>query len=277
MTEWRNSAIFLFLRKLARCLQEMGRGFANRVRDMENTSYIALSRQNALWRQMDVIANNMANANTPAYKGEQMMFREFLVDTRSSTRATGTKLSYVQDVGLLRDTREGPLTKTDNQLDVGIHGDGYFQIETQAGMRYSRNGHFRLDEGGMLVNSQGFAVMDKSDNPIIFAPNETRIEIAGDGTVSTENGVVASLKLVRFANEQNLRKAGDSLYETTDQPEVIQRPQVVQGMMEESNVQPVMEITKMTELLRQYQAAQNMMDQEHDRTVKAIEALLPRV
>ena len=243
---------------------------------MENTSYIALSRQNALWRQMDVIANNMANANTPAYKGEQMMFREFLVDTRSSTRATGTKLSYVQDVGLLRDTREGPLTKTDNPLDVGIHGDGYFQIETQAGMRYSRNGHFRLDEGGMLVNSQGFAVMDKSDNPIIFAPNETRIEIAGDGTVSTENGVVANLKLVRFANEQNLRKAGDSLYETTDQPETVQRPQVVQGMMEESNVQPVMEITKMTELLRQYQAAQNMMEKEHDRTMKAIETLLPR-
>jgi len=243
---------------------------------MENTSYIALSRQNALWRQMDVIANNMANANTPAYKGEQMMFREFLVDTRSSTRATGTKLSYVQDVGLLRDTREGPLTKTDNPLDVGIHGDGYFQIETQAGMRYSRNGHFRLDEGGMLVNSQGFAVMDKSDNPIIFAPNETRIEISGDGTVSTENGVVANLKLVRFANEQNLRKAGDSLYETTDQPETVQRPQVVQGMMEESNVQPVIEITKMTELLRQYQAAQNMMEKEHDRTMKAIDTLLPR-
>ena len=206
---------------------------------MENTSYIALSRQNALWRQLDVVANNMANANTPAYKGEQMMFREFLVDTRSSARATGTKLSFVQDMGLLRDTREGPLTKTDNPLDVGIHGEGYFQIETQAGMRYTRNGHFRLDEGGMLVNSQGFAVMDKNDNPIIFAPNETRIQIAGDGTVSTENGVVANLKLVRFANEQNLRKAGDSLYETTDQAETIQRPQLVQGMMKESNVQPV--------------------------------------
>jgi flagellar basal-body rod protein FlgF len=247
-----------------------------RFGQMENTSYIALSRQNALWRQMDVIANNMANANTPAYKGEQMMFREFLMPTRSSDRTTGTKLSYVQDVGVLRDTREGPLTKTDNPLDIGIHGDGYFQIETQAGMRFSRNGHFRLDEGGMLVNTQGFAVMDKNDNPIIFAPNETRIEIAGDGTVSTENGIVANLKLVRFANEQNLRKAGDSLYETTDEPEAIQRPQVVQGMMEESNVQPVMEITKMTELLRQYQAAQNMIDKEHDRTMKAIDALVPR-
>lgn len=243
---------------------------------MENTSYIALSRQNALWRQMDVIANNMANANTPAYKGEHMMFREFLVDTRSSNRATGTKLSFVQDTGLLRDTREGPLTKTDNPLDVGIHGDGYFQIETQAGMRFTRNGHFRLDEAGMLVNSQGFAVMDKNDNPIIFAPNETRIEIAGDGTVSTENGVVANLKVVRFANEQNMRKAGDGLYETTDPSETVQRPQVVQGMMEESNVQPVVEITKMTELLRQYQAAQNMIEKEHERTMKAIDALVPR-
>ncbi len=243
---------------------------------MENTSYIALSRQNALWRQMDVIANNMANANTPAYKGEQMMFREFLVDTRSSTRATGTKLSFVQDMGLLRDTREGPLTKTDNPLDVGIHGDGYFQIETQAGMRYTRNGHFLLDQSGMLVNSQGFAVMDRNDNPIIFAPNESRIEIAGDGTVSTENGVVANLKVVRFANQQNLRKAGDGLYETTDQAELVQRPQVVQGMMEESNVQPVVEITKMTELLRQYQAAQQMIEKEHERTMKAIETLVPR-
>ncbi|HTH17888.1 MAG TPA: flagellar basal-body rod protein FlgF [Magnetospirillum sp.] len=243
---------------------------------MENTSYIALSRQNALWRQMDVIANNMANANTPAYKGEQMMFREYLMNTRSSNRTVGDKLSYVQDMGVLRDTREGPLTKTDNPLDIGIHGEGYFQIETQAGMRYSRNGHFRLDEAGMLVNSQGSAVMDNRDNPIIFAPNETRIEIAGDGTVSTENGVVAQLKVVRFANEQNLRKAGDSLYETTDDPEAIQRPQVVQGMMEESNVQPVMEITRMTEMLRQYQSAQNVIDKEHERTLKMIETLVPR-
>jgi len=243
---------------------------------MESTSYIALSRQSALWRQLDVIANNMANANTPAYKGEQMMFREFLMDTRSTNRATGTKLSYVQDVGVLRDTREGPLTKTDNPLDVGIHGDGFFEVETQAGMRYTRNGHFRLDEAGMLVNSQGFAVMDSNDNPIIFAPNETRINIAGDGTVSTENGQVAKLKVVRFANDQSLRKAGDSLYESPDQAETVARPTLAQGMMEESNVQPVVEITRMTELLRQYQAAQQMIDKEHERQMKTIEALVPR-
>lgn len=243
---------------------------------MENTSYVALSRQSALWRQLDVVANNMANANTPAYKGEQMMFREFLMDTRSSDRAVGGKLSYVQDMGLLRDTREGPLTKTDNPLDLALHDEGYFQIETEAGMRYTRNGHFRLDEGGMLVNTQGFAVMDSSDNPIIFAPNETKINVSPDGTVSTENGQVATLKVVRFANEQEMRNAGDSLFETTGQPEPVQRPQIVQGMMEESNVQPVLEITKMTELLRQYQAAQSMIDKEHERQLKMIETLVPR-
>ncbi|CAA7624132.1 putative flagellar protein [Magnetospirillum sp. LM-5] len=244
---------------------------------MENTSYIALSRQNALWRQLDVIANNMANANTPGFKAEQMMFREFLVDTKSSDRATGTKLAYVQDSGTLRDTREGPLTKTDNPLDIAIHGDGYFQIETESGMRYSRNGHFRLDEAGMLVNSQGFAVMDKSDRPVIFAPNETKISIAPDGTVSTENGIVATLKVVRFENEQELRKAGDSLFETGQTPTAIERPSIVQGMMEESNVQPVVEITRMTEVLRQYQAVQNMIEKEHERQMKAIETFVSRM
>lgn len=240
---------------------------------MENTSYIALSRQAALWRQLEVVANNMANMNTPAYKAEQMMFREYLVDSRSSDKALGRKLAFVQDVGLLRDTREGPLTKTDNPLDFGIHGDGLFQVETQAGMRYTRNGHFRLDESGMLVNSQGYAVMDSNDQPLVFAPNESRIEVAQDGTVSTETGVVGKLKVVRFANEQEMRKSGDGMYETTQDPETVARPWIAQGMMEESNVVPVTEITRMTQILREYQSVQKMIDAEHDRQMKAMNTL----
>lgn len=240
---------------------------------MENTAYIALSRQAALWRQLESVANNMANANTPAFKGEHMMFREFLVDTRSSDKALGTKLAFVQDMGHLRDVREGPLSKTDNPLDVAIHGSGYFQVETEAGMRYTRNGHFRLDDGGMLVNSAGNAVMDTADAPIIFAPNETRIEIAPDGTVSTENGQVAKLKVVTFDNEQDMRKAGDGLYESSADPQTVERPWVVQGMMEDSNVQPVLEITRMMQILREYQGAQKMIDAEHERQMKAMQTL----
>ncbi len=240
---------------------------------MQNTSYIGLSRQAALQRQLDVVANNMANANTTGFKGEQMMFREYLVPTRSSDRAVGGKLSFVQDVGVLRDVREGPLTKTDNTLDFAIHGDGYFQIETESGMRFGRNGHFRLDQTGMLVNSQGFAVMDDRDQPVIFAPNETRIEVSEDGSISTENGTVAKLKVVKFANDQELKNAGDGLFESTQTPETVDRPNIAQGMMEESNVQPVVEMTRMTQILREYEGVQKMIDAENDRVMKAIQIL----
>lgn len=242
---------------------------------MENTSYIALARQNALWRQLDVIAGNMANANTPAYKNEQMMFREYMMNTRSTDKSTGGKLSFVQDNGLMRDTREGSFTETGNPLDLALHGDTYFQVETEAGMRYTRNGHFRVDESGMLTTTTGSAVMDASDNPIILAPGETQITVTSDGMVTTENGTVAKLKVVRFANEQDMKKIGDSLYETTQDPQTVDRPAVVQGVVEESNVQPVVEITRMTEVLRQYQALQNMIEQENQRISKMIQTYVP--
>ncbi len=223
----------------------------------------------ALWRQMEVVANNMANSNTPGYKNQEMMFREYLMPTRANDPATGGKISFVQDVGLISDTREGPLTKTDNSLDFALHGDGYFQVETQAGMRYTRDGHFRLDEGGMLVNSDGYAVMDNRDQPIIFAPNEADISVAPDGTVSTENGRVATLKVVKFDNEQELSKAGGGLYATEQTPNVVPRPEILQGMMEESNVQPVLEMTRMMTVLRQYESVQQIIDNETTRIEKA--------
>lgn len=236
---------------------------------MQNTTYIALSRQMALWRQMEVVANNMANTNTPGYKDEEMMFREYLMPTRANDPSSAKTVSMVQDVGLVRDTAEGPLTKTDNTLDFALHGQGYFQVETEAGMRYTRDGHFRLDEGGMLVNSDGYAVMDNRDQPIIFAPNEANITVAPDGTVSTENGQVSTMKVVKFANEQELRNAGGNLFETEQTPVVIARPQVVQGMMEQSNVQPVMEMTRMMSVLRQYKSVQQIIDNETTRIEKA--------
>lgn len=240
---------------------------------MNNTTNVALSRQMALWRQMEVIANNMANTNTPGYKDQAMMFREYLMPTRTNDPSVGRKVSFVQDVGLIRDTSEGPLTKTDNTLDFAVHGQGYFQVETQAGMRYTRDGHFRLDEEGMLVNSDGYAVMDNHDQPIIFAPNEANIDVAPDGTVSTENGKVATLKVVRFDNEQDLQKAGGGLYETDQTPTVVANPEVLQGMLEESNVQPVVEMTRMMTVLRQYEAVQKVIDNETDRFDRAVGVL----
>ncbi|OIQ93725.1 flagellar basal-body rod protein FlgG [mine drainage metagenome] len=240
---------------------------------MEDTSYIALSRQSALWREMEVVANNMANANTPGYKAEQMMFRDYVVKAKSPISPFGRKVDFVQDVGMLRDTREGPMTQTHAPLDVALHGEGYFVLDTPAGPRYTRQGHFRLDQNGMMVNSAGYPVTLTNGQPVVFAPNETQITVAGDGTVSTENGVIGQLHVVRFDNEQTLRNAGSGMYQTTDTALNVDRPSVVQGMLEESNVQPVVEVTKMMTILRNYEGVQKMIDGEDTRQQKAMSVL----
>lgn len=240
---------------------------------MENTSYVALSRQAALWRQMEIVANNMANANTNAYKGEEAMFSDYMVKTKSDTTPFGRKVSYVQDVGTLRDTREGTLSTTGNQLDVALHNDGYFVADTPAGARYTRDGHFSLDENGMLVTSTGYPVLQKNGQPVVFAPNESQITIAQDGTISTENGVIANLRVVKFDNEQMMRKAGNNAYQTDQTPTDVERPNIQQGMLEESNVQPVVEVTRMVSILRNYEGVQKMIENEHDRQMKAMQIL----
>jgi len=240
---------------------------------MENTSYVALSRQAALWRQMEVVANNIANANTPAYKTEEVMFTDYLVKSKSANSPFGNKVSFVRDVGTMRDTREGALTTTGAPLDVAVHDDGYMVVDTPAGQRYTREGHFRLDENGMMVTSSGYPVMQKTNQPIVFAPNEAQINIAADGTISTENGTIGQLRVVKFDNEQTLRKAGDGTYVTSSDPTDIDTPKIMQGMLEESNVQPVIESTHMMTILRNYQSVQKMIENEQDRSLKAFSVL----
>lgn len=240
---------------------------------MENTSYVAISRHAALWRQLEAVSNNMANVNTPGYKGEHLMFKEYLVKAPAPHRIGGEKVSFVHDIGVLRDTAAGPLTKTENPLDVAIDGDGYFVIETPDGPRYTRAGHFRLDDAGAVVTSDGHPLLQDGDQPIIFAPNETQISISADGVVSSENGEIGRVKVVRFENEHAMRKVGGGLYETDQVPEDVERPRVLQGMIEESNVQPILELTNMISIMRQYEGVQKLLDNDNDRQLKAYEVL----
>jgi flagellar basal-body rod protein FlgF len=240
---------------------------------MENTSYIALSRQAALWRQMETISNNLANMNTPAFKGEHTMFTEYLQKVRSPDRPFGDKVAFVRDVSTYRDMKEGALTQTENPLDVALKGDGFMVVDTPSGPRYTRNGHFRLDEAGQVVTADGHAVLASNDQPIFIAPNEKNISISKDGTVSTETGRVGKIRVVRFENAQDLRKTAGGLYESASQPQDVDRPEVVQGMAEESNIQPVVEVTSMIQVQRSYDAVQRMIDNEHERQRKAIDVL----
>lgn len=237
---------------------------------MENSLYIALSRQSVVDRQMEVIANNLANATTPAFKGETMMFAEHLA------RAPGqAPLSFVRDVASLRDMQEGSFTRTENPLDLAIHGDGWFAVGTQQGEQYTRNGHFALDALGRLVTSQGQPILSDTSTPITFQSSDTNITVAGDGTVLADGQPRAKLRIVTFDNQQQLKYAGNTLYVADPKATATKAgsAQVVQGMLEDSNVKPILEITAMMTALRMYQGAQKLIDTEHDRQLKAIDTL----
>jgi len=236
---------------------------------MENAGYIALSRQMTLRREMDVIANNMANLNTPAYKGQSMLFVEYL-----DTSDTGEKVSFVQDITLVRNLTEGQMTTTENPLDLAIAGNGYFEVETPVGSRYTRDGVFQLNAAGELVTSSGQRVLGEGGTPITLPPNSSDVTITRDGTISTNLGPAGRLRVVRFEDEQAMVKMADGLYDADGQdPQPAEGAEVIQGAIEGSNVQGIIEITKMIETVRNYSATGKLVNDEHERLRRAIQSL----
>ncbi len=229
---------------------------------MENTLLIGLSRQATLERKLDVIANNLANLRTAGYKSENPVFEEFIMPTASINDVAGRdqNLSYVIDTGLLRDFTTGQLERTDNDFDVAISGEGWLVVETPEGERYTRNGELTLNSNGELVTNQGFRVLGDA-GPIVFGPTETDVEIAGDGTISSSEGVKGKLQIVEFEDQGNLAKEGDSLYSSEEDSRPATDFQVTQGMIERSNVRAIVETARMIEVTRAYVSNAKMMEQ----------------
>ena len=243
---------------------------------MENPSYIVLSQQMGLRRQMDVIANNLANANTVGFKAERMLFTEFLTGKAGNpgTSGPGARISFLGEAGTLADMREGQLQSSSNQLDFAIHGPGYFTVDTPGGPRYTRDGRFELDGQGRLVTRDGFPVLGPSGQPLSVPTGTVKVEVTKTGKVTSDKGDVGQLALAKFDNELALRKAGANLYETDAQPQPVDTAtQVQQGMVEASNVQSILELSQMIEVQRRYQASQRLIEQEHERARSAIQKL----
>lgn len=234
---------------------------------MENTLYVALSRQLATNRQMDVIANNLANANTAGFKSEQMMFSEYLARPRGSG-----SVSFVQDLALARDLRDGDLERTGAPLDLAIRGKGWFVVDTKDGERYTRSGHFKLDAERRLVTASGDPVLG-AGGPIVFGRDDVDISINEDGTVRAGKDTRGKIRVVAFDNEHELRKAAGNLYRAEASPQEVAAPRVIQGMIEESNVQPIIQVTDMIKAVRSYQNSQRLIESEHDRQRAVIDKL----
>jgi flagellar basal-body rod protein FlgF len=237
---------------------------------MENLNYIGLSQQMALYHQMDVVANNIANMNTPGYKSQDLLFKQYL----NNTSEDGEKISQVQDYGTYRDTSQGSLTQTSNKLDIAIEGPGYFGVQTAQGVRYTRAGAFSLDGSGNLVTQAGDQVQSIGSGSINIPQGTTQITIATNGDVSTELGPVGTIKLVTFPSDQALVATGGDLYDAQGAAEqTVSTPQLKQGFVESSNVQPITEMNKMLQITRMYEAVQHMLLNDHDDARQMIQKL----
>jgi len=237
---------------------------------MENTLLVALSRQAGLRREMNAVAHNIANMNTQGYKREGVMFDDFMMRSKGGERIMGDKIAFTRDLAQYRDLSEGAMEHTGNPLDVAIQGEeGYFVVETPEGNRYTRNGHFQLNSDGLLVNSDGHSVLTPDGEPIEIPQDQGQITITKDGLITTEQGQVAQLSVVRFDNPQFMRKEAGTLYTTDEAPLAVENPAVHQGNLEGSNVNPILEMTRMIEVHRNYDRAKNLIEKEDERIKKA--------
>lgn len=243
---------------------------------MENAFLVGLSRQMALRREMDVIANNVANINTNGFKTRSVRFAEHLQPTAKAETFPNQdkRVSFVVDRGTPIDLSPGMMERTGNPLDVAVRGDAYFTVQTSGGQtRFTRDGGFEINARGQLVTQGGLRVVGEN-GPVEISTNETNPRIAEDGTIFTDQGNRGKLRLARFANPRDLRNEGGNLFSSAAQPQPAgPQVRVETGMIERSNVKPVLEMSRLVEVQRAYSSVTSMMGRMDEMRRDAIKRL----
>jgi len=249
---------------------------------MENFSLVGLSRQIALQRELDVVANNIANLNTSGYKADNVVFQEYIMPVARANQFRGgdRAVSFVHDRATWLDLSQGSVQQTGNPLDIALSDEAFLTVQTPRGERYTRNGALQINGSGQLVTSEGLAVLGES-GPIVFQGNDRNVAISTDGTISVREGQNTTdsqrgkLRLATFAQPQRMQKDGTSTYMAPPgmAPEAAPRVRVIQGAIEKSNVRSVVEMTRMIEVTRTYTQLAGMLQQQSDMRRAAIEKL----
>ncbi len=251
---------------------------------MDNALLIGLSRQTALWREIDIVANNIANINTTGFKADATVFSQFLgngVDEKFAV--PDRRLTFVQDTMSWHDMSQGTIQQTGAPLDVAINGDGMLVVQTPRGERYTRNGALQINNLGQLVTTNGDVVLG-DNGPIVFQNTDRDIVIHKDGTIKVREGqslnsdsTRGKLRVVTFANPQLLTKDGASTFAAPAGVEPVPVPdaniQIAQGALEKSNVRPVIEITRMIELTRAYADIAAILQQQGELRKNSLQQL----
>ena len=241
---------------------------------MENALLIGLSRQMALSRELDIVANNIANIDTTGFKADNAAFSQYLMPGASDAQFSGKdrRVSFVEDRASWIDFSPGAIQHTGNPLDVAIDGKGYFTVQTPRGERYTRNGSFAINASGQLVTSDGDQVLG-TGGPITLQVTDHNVTISPTGIVTVRDGAGTTsaqrgqLQIVSFDKPRSLQKDGSSTFMAP--PSVTPNPaptstRVVQGALEKSNVHAIAEMARMIEITRSYSDIAGILQQQGD-------------
>ncbi len=240
---------------------------------MSNISYVSLSQATALERKLDMTAHNLANASTAGYKAINSVIESV------EQGAGDAGISYVTERGTYLNLASGPLTPTGNPLDIGLTGDGWLSFGLENGETgYSRNGRLIVDVDGQLKTSSGLPLLDAGGSPVVL-PDDVADEviITKNGTISDQNGaVLGTIAVLKIDNAAGLSPLGRGMYQLPDgapAPTAAEDVQVNQGFVEGSNVEAVLEMTRLISIQRAYDSSMKLMTQDDDLTKTAIQKL----
>ncbi len=238
---------------------------------MENSVYVSLSLAKSLVRSLDVAANNMANVNTTGFKAQRNDFQSLVENNLGGGGGgPGSSVSFVLNKGSYLDQSQGQLLKTGNPLDMALSGKGWFGYRTATGQTaFGRDGRFTIDAQGNLVTLKGAQVLDSSGAPIaIPAGVGNRFTVARDGTITGPKGQqLGQVGIFAVPGINGYQRIGDGMMIAPGgaQPSLTPEsaPRLSQGFLEQSNVQPVLEMTRMMEIQRAYDRAMKLMDEQN--------------
>lgn len=235
---------------------------------MDLAGYVALTRASGLAKEMQSVANNIANLGTTGYRREGVIFAEeirALPIEGGSVAMTAARARFTDDM-------QGALEETGGSLDLAIEGGGYFTVMTPQGERLTRAGAFTRNGEGTIVTMDGHALLDEGGGEIAIPPEAKAIGVASDGTLSVDGAPVAKIGLVTPVDPAKVSREAGTLFKAAA-TEPVEAPRVVQGFLEQSNVNPIAEMARMIEVQRAYEYGQKLMDQEDERIRLVVKTL----
>ena len=235
-----------------------------------DSMYVTLSAQVALERKLDTIAQNVANLGTVGYRADEIKFEEEL------SKAASDSTAFVSSGDTYISRRAGALTKTDNALDVAVQGDGWFGIQTPSGVVYTRDGRMRLLETGELQTLNGYAILDVGRAPITLDPTAGPPIIARDGMIMQAGQQLGAIGLFHIDPATKLERFENSGVVPQGPAEEVldfSTNGVVQGFVEEANVNPIMEISRLIEVSRAFEAVSAAIEKSEATSTNSIKTL----